>query len=833
MEKKNFPLILISALLTLASCDTKTKSVDACGDGFVDPGEECDTGVGENTCASLGYYHTAGTLLCTSLCSFDSTDCGGRCGDEIVDGEDGEECDGGDLNGNTCQGLGHGGGTLACAADCTFDRSGCTSACGNGYLEGDEACDDGNRLPDDGCSATCEVDAGWECVGEDPSVCTPICQDGIAMGSEDCDGADLRDRTCGTEGYYGGTLACTASCEYDWSGCEDFGRCGDGVVQPGAGELCDGADLDQQTCGSLGFHPGTLSCNADCRGFDTSACAGRCGDGTIQLAEGEVCDLNALQGETCVTQGFYGGLLGCSADCLSFNLDGCAVSGRCGDGTIQLAFGEVCESGDLDGQTCVTRGFYGGTLACGSNCMAFDDSSCAAVGRCGDATVQAGFGEVCDGAVLGGQTCITRGYYGGTLACAGNCQAFAEADCALYGRCGDGTIQDLHGEVCDGLQTGGVTCRILGHYAGVLGCASDCLNTSESACLDITSLDSGDTHACIVLTDGTVRCWGKNLNGELGDGTSGGFRNVPVIVSGLTNVQAVSAGEAFSCALKTDGTVWCWGQNTYGQLGNGTSVNSLAPVAVPGLTGVTALAAGSVHLCVRKNDGTARCWGLNSSGQLGNGTTTSSSSPVTVSGLSGVVALASGVYHSCALLGGGTVKCWGSNVNGQLGDGSLLNRSMPVDVGSLAGVSSMGAGGHHTCAILSDGTARCWGRNSNGQLGDGSYTQAASPVTVTGLTGAVSIGGGVEHSCAALGGGAVKCWGANWVGQLGDGTETGAVLPVTVSGLSSATSVSLGLDFSCAVTGPGRVRCWGANVDGQLGDGTGVPSRTTPSTVSQ
>ena len=163
MNSLSRPLAGICMLLAFTACNTKTSHVDSCGDGFVDPGEECDSGVGDQTCGNLGFYNPIGTLTCTSTCQLDVSDCGGRCGDGEVNADEGEDCDGINLSGNSCQSLGFGGGTLACLPDCSFDVTGCASICGNGFLEGDEACDDGQSADGDGCSAACAIEDGWEC----------------------------------------------------------------------------------------------------------------------------------------------------------------------------------------------------------------------------------------------------------------------------------------------------------------------------------------------------------------------------------------------------------------------------------------------------------------------------------------------------------------------------------------------------------------------------------------------------------------------------------------------------------------------------------------------
>ena len=203
----------------------------------------------------------------------------------------------------------------------------------------------------------------------------------------------------------------------------------------------------------------------------------------------------------------------------------------------------------------------------------------------------------------------------------------------------------------------------------------------------------------------------------------------------------VAAGGYFSCYMFNTGAVKCWGQNSYGQLGVGTTDDSLSPVTVKNANGadvtdVLAITTGKYHTCALLNSGAVWCWGYNSYGQLGDGTTHDRSSPVAVSGLSsGVVAISAGHEHTCALLNSGAVKCWGYNSDGQLGDRTTDDRSSPVAVYGLAsGVLSVTAGRYHTCAVLTSGAVKCWGDNSNGQLGDGRPVGSSSPVAVSGLT---------------------------------------------------------------------------------------------------
>jgi alpha-tubulin suppressor-like RCC1 family protein len=245
---------------------------------------------------------------------------------------------------------------------------------------------------------------------------------------------------------------------------------------------------------------------------------------------------------------------------------------------------------------------------------------------------------------------------------------------------------------------------------------------------------AGDTfHSCAVLTDGGVRCWGWNNNGQLGDGTNSNS-SLPVTVTGLTDAVRIASAANHTCVTLSGGGVRCWGYNNGGQLGNGTfGTNSSVPVAVSGLTDAVDVSAGAGHSCAVIGDGTARCWGINSVGQLGNGTTSFSTVPVSVSGLAGAVRITAGHSHSCALLSGGAVRCWGNNQRGQVGDGTNTNRTAPVSVPGISQGVSLVGGYDHTCVVVSAGTAQCWGSNLSGQLGDGTTTNSNVPVAVLGI----------------------------------------------------------------------------------------------------
>jgi alpha-tubulin suppressor-like RCC1 family protein len=207
-----------------------------------------------------------------------------------------------------------------------------------------------------------------------------------------------------------------------------------------------------------------------------------------------------------------------------------------------------------------------------------------------------------------------------------------------------------------------------------------------------------------------------------------------VTVSGLTAVRAVSAGKDFACAVLQNGLAWCWGHNDHGQIGNGTNTQAFAlPVAVQGLTNVSVIAAADDHACALRTDGTAWCWGENNERQLGDGTSMERNSPVTVLGLAGVraVALACGGNHCCVALADGAVRCWGDNASGQLGDNTTTDRDRATAVSGLLGVSALSTRGTGQTCALGSGVLRCWGLNDGGQLGIGNTTSQRLPVTLS------------------------------------------------------------------------------------------------------
>ena len=335
---------------------------------------------------------------------------------------------------------------------------------------------------------------------------------------------------------------------------------------------------------------------------------------------------------------------------------------------------------------------------------------------------------------------------------------------------------------------------------------------------------AGDEHTVVLKEDGTVWAWGYNEDGELGNATWSDS-STPVQAYALSNVKAMAAGYWHTFALKQDGTVWAWGWNDEGQLGNGTYTSSSTPVQVGGLSNMTAITGGEEHTVALRQDGTVWAWGYNEDGELGNGTYTSSSTPVQVSVLSNVTAIAAGEYHAVALKQDGTVWAWGWNGNGQLGDGTQTNSPTPIQV--FSGVTAITAGSYHTVAQKQDGTVWAWGWNATGQLGDGTLTDRLTPVQVSGLsTNVTEIEGGENHTVARKLDGTVWAWGYNEYGRLGDGTTTDRLTPIQVSGLYNMTDIEAGDEHTVALKQDGTVWAWGANWYGQLGNGTYTDSST-------
>lgn len=445
-----------------------------------------------------------------------------------------------------------------------------------------------------------------------------------------------------------------------------------------------------------------------------------------------------------------------------------------------------------------------------------------------------------------------------------------------------------------------------------------------------------EEHGCAVRANGTVVCWGRQSTGQLGNGVSSSALENTVRVPGISTAVAVTVGIAHSCALLADGQVRCWGSNSFGQVGTGatTPTTILSPATVVGLQDVTEIRAGSQHTCALRSNGEVWCWGNGYRGGLGDGVLGSHSvpTPTRVLGLSGVVRLGispTSSGSSCALLRDGTVRCWGHNLNGRLGDDSLDDAATPrvvtgvsaavdidisysgacatrsdgrivcwgsnadgalgigttTDVGFNKGyvndiTTAVGVrtGDRYGCALLSNDRVRCWGRGNSGQLGDGnsaaprtsptaeialddargpegrlaasiqqtcaissgptpvvrcwgdasggvmpgtSVTGVRDPRVISGTDNAVWVAVSEEHACAVRANGTVLCWGSQALGRIGNGSTAGSLVNVTqVPGISTAVAVTVGASHTCALLADGQVRCWGSSQYGKIGHGS-------------
>ena len=386
---------------------------------------------------------------------------------------------------------------------------------------------------------------------------------------------------------------------------------------------------------------------------------------------------------------------------------------------------------------------------------------------------------------------------------------------------------------------------------------------------DASALSVGFDFGCVIVSDGGVRCWGGNGEGQLAQGNTvkigddPGESTVPVDLGPGRTAVVVSAGSFHACALLDNGQVRCWGYNSSGQLGQGNTDKigdnpgeSTVPVDLgPGRTAV-AVEAGDYHTCAVLDTGQLRCWGYNGAGQLGQGNTnnigdTAGETTVAVDLGPGrtAVAVAGGYASTCAVLDNGQLRCWGYNADGQLGQGHSNNigdtageTTVPVDLGPGRTARAVAAGGYHVCAVLDTGQLRCWGFNSSGQLGQGNTDDigdTAGETTVAVDVGpgrtVVAVNGGGYHTCAVLDDGQLRCWGRNDFGQLGQGhvaylgdSAGESTVAVDLGPGRTALAVSGGEYHTCAVLESRQLRCWGLNDVGQLGQGNAVSFGNDP-----
>jgi len=768
-----------------------------CGDGLVAEDEQCDDdeNVDGDGCSATCMLEPGWQ------CQGQPTSCFAVCGDAIIVGE--EQCDDDNIQpGDGC--------SVDCLSEdgwaCEGEPSVCVTVCGDGFVVG-EACDDDNNNDGDGCSATCEQEEGYMCDGE-PSVCPAVCGDGLILGGEQCDDHDLSvgdgcDTTCMIELGW--------SCAGEPSLCST--GCGDGIA---AGtEQCDDMGLvDGDGCTAAC----TLELGWSCTGMP-SVCSTECGDG-FQAGTEECDDDGLVAGD------------GCDADCVT-------------------EAGWTCEGQPSDCVTICGDGVLVGTEAC-------DDGNIALGDGC-EHDCAVGFGWDCVGSPSA-------------------CTELAMLDALALGGFGGCVLTSL-GEVgCFGDNT-----------ESEVGNGTDDVETYVPVFTldDAVAIAAGEEFHCAIRAIGDVWCWGDDLELAMGPTVAAGTdQALPIAVGGTPNSTAIEAGDDHVCVIDMAGAVWCWGDNDSLQLGRGgmdvTDSPDPTAVVVPGGLGALDLGLGQDHSCAVLSDGTVACWGDDDNGQLGDGVVGTDSADATlVPGLAGIVQVEAGEDTNCARDGLGQLFCWGDGIDGQLGVGTTLDSAAPQPVVLPAAVEDVTLGDQFVCALLVDDQVWCWGEGSDFQVGSGDFVPVLSPIQVPGVpvVDLVDIESGGRGTCVTSSAGERSCWGFSSNGQLGiaplrqlepvtpsfsgplqqlvldpseeegvlcgvlldgtvecagDGTlvnntSSGArgyfepityhlVVPTPLPMLADVQSMDMGFGFACVTTST-DVQCWGDNSNRQLGQG--------------
>ncbi|MCP4523651.1 MAG: prepilin-type N-terminal cleavage/methylation domain-containing protein [Candidatus Gracilibacteria bacterium] len=348
---------------------------------------------------------------------------------------------------------------------------------------------------------------------------------------------------------------------------------------------------------------------------------------------------------------------------------------------------------------------------------------------------------------------------------------------------------------------------------------------------------TGKNHACALAADGSVSCWGENSSGQLGNGTTTST-DTPVLVTDLLGpVVSLGLHSDHSCAVINDGSIQCWGSNGSGRLGNGTNSSSNTPVTVLNIENAHSVSIGSNFSCALTTDAEVKCWGSGGSGKLGRGSNASSNIPVDVIGLDGVQQIVTGDSHSCALMINHMVSCWGaggSTTYRKLGHSNLLDKNQPWLVSELMNVKQISSMGSHTCAVLIDGGVKCWGYNNHGQKGNGNISTVGYATDVVGLTGIniEKVDVGSVHTCAYSDTGDIYCWGRNNNNQLTSSAGSSENTPYHISTLSNIVRVNLMESTTFATASDGTIHVWGTDSGGQFGNAGGNDSTGTPTVVT-
>jgi alpha-tubulin suppressor-like RCC1 family protein len=354
----------------------------------------------------------------------------------------------------------------------------------------------------------------------------------------------------------------------------------------------------------------------------------------------------------------------------------------------------------------------------------------------------------------------------------------------------------------------------------ILFVSLSCINLSAQCW---QSVSAGGSHTLGIRTGGTLWAWGRNNSGQLGTaGIPASSSNIAIQVGSSLNWQTISAGNAHNVALKTDGTLWTWGRNLVGQLGNGSTTNSNVPIQIGTATDWRFVSAGDEYTTAIKVNGTLWAWGDNTYGQIGDNTVINKTTPTQIGTDTNWLLISAGTNHTLAVKTNGTLWSWGRNNTGQLGDNTTINKIIPIQIGTDTNWQNVMASILHSVATKSDGSLWTWGDNTNGQLGDGTVIGKIVPVNITSVTNCSLIAKGHQHTVAKKSDGSLWSWGGNASGQLGDASNTQKNNPVGVSGLATDwLTVNSRVSHTVALKNDGTLYTWGANLYGQLGDGSG------------
>lgn len=506
--------------------------------------------------------------------------------------------------------------------------------------------------------------------------------------------------------------------------------------------------------------------------------------------------------------------------------DGCTVDDACAGGScvgsaLECVAADACHlPGSCDPATglCKPKLASSGTPCDDGNACTSDDACLAGICHgstaveCPDAALVCDVIVACD-PVVG---CVTADAPNGT-ACDDGVGATLASTCqagACTGACGSG-FSDCGGQ-----------CVYRGDACG------HCPTPQGGVPIDVSA---GGLTQCVVMDDGTVRCWGENTYGQLGLGCTSPSWNTPIEVPGIASATRVFVGQSMACALISGGRLSCWGRNQVAQLGAGYLAPSVPwPVEIPGLTGVVEVSMEDETSCARLGDGRVMCWGNNDIGMAGIGNYDSPLFvPRPVVGITTATRIAVGHRSACASLADGTGRCWGSNFGNGLGN-ALGATPTPNAVVGLDTILDIASTGFSRCARLEGGTVRCWGTNYGGVLGidealaENSVTPAPP---IQGITGAKAIAGREHHMCAIMSDDTVKCWGDNSSGELGNGFIKSSAIAVDALGLDDVKRITAGAHTTCALKGDHSVWCWGYNAGGSLGVGPSSGSVSVPMRV--